>query len=99
MTHAVKKFITANIILGVLVLFLLVVYLLQQNSIASRGFEIQSLNSSFKKTNAVYNDLIIKKASLDHISEIETFAQQKGMVEAGEVIYIYESGKVALKKI
>ena len=99
MSKAAKQFIVINIILGVLALSLMVVYLLQQNSITSRGYEVESLNFALKKANNLYNNLIIQKASLDHITEIEVFAQQAGMVEAGEVIYIYESGKVALKKL
>jgi hypothetical protein len=52
-----------------------------------------------EESQAVYNNLIIQKASLDHLDEIQLYAFEKGMIEAGEVIYIYESGKVALKKI
>ena len=87
-----------NIILGSLVLFLFVVYLTQQNEITSRSFRIDLLVSKLKQSQAAYNNLIIQKASLDHLNDIQLYALEKGMVEAGEIVYIYESGKVALKK-
>jgi len=93
-----NKRLILNILLGSLVLFLFVVYLVQQNEITSRGFQIDSFASDLKQSQEAYNNLIIQKASLDHLNEIQLYASQKGMVEAGEIIYIYESGKVALKK-
>jgi len=98
MRRANNKQLILNIFLGSLVLFLFVVYLIQQNDITSRSFQIDSLTSKLKQTQTAYNNLIIQKASLDHLKEIQSYAFQKGMVEASEIIYIYESGKVALKK-
>lgn len=99
MTRTSNQTIIINIILGVLALALLFTYLIQQNNTTSKGFEINSLNASLRQINFTYNDLIIQKASLDDIAEIEEFAREKGMTEASQVIYVYESGKVALKKI
>ncbi len=79
-------------------MFLFVVYLVQQNGITSRGFQVDSLASDLKQTQATYNNLIIQKASLDQLNEVQLYAIGKGMVEASEIVYIYESGKVALKK-
>lgn len=99
MTQTSNRTIIINIILGVLALSLLFTYLIQQNDVTSKDFEINSLNASLKGINFIYNDLIIQKASLGHIAEIEEFAREKGMIEVSQVIYVYESGKVALKKI
>lgn len=99
MTRTSNQTIIINIILGVLALALLFTYLIQQNNTTSKGFEINSLNASLRQINFTYNDLIIQKASLDDIAEIEEFAREKGMTETSQVIYVYESGKVALKKI
>ena len=93
-----NKQLILNILLGSLILVLLVVYLVQQNGITSRDFQIDSLTSDLKQTQMTYNNLIIQKASLDQLNEVQLYASQKGMVEAGEIVYIYESGKVALKK-
>lgn len=99
MTRTSNQTIIINIILGALALALLFTYLIQQNNTTSKGFEINSLNASLRQINSTYNDLIIQKASLDNIAEIEEFARGKGMIEASQVIYVYESGRVALKKI
>ena len=99
MRRAYNKFFIFNIILGSLVLLLLVGYLIQQNGITSKGFQIDSLALQLKQSQTTYNNLIIQKASLDRMDEIQQYAFQKGMVEAREVTYIYQSGKVALKKI
>ena len=99
MTRTSNQTIIVNIILGALALSLLFAYLVQQNNITSKGFEINSLSSTLKGINSRYNDLIIQKASLDRMAEIEAFAIEKGMVEVSQIIYVYESGKVALKKI
>jgi hypothetical protein len=99
MRKAYNKLFIFNIILGSLVLILLVGYLIQQNGITSKGFQIDSLALQLKQSQTTYNNLIIQKASLDRMDEIQQYALQKGMVEAGEVTYIYQSGKVALKKI
>jgi len=93
-----NKQLILNILLGSLVLVLLVVYLVQQNGITSRGFQVDLLTSDLKQTQMTYNNLIIQKASLDQLNEVQLYASQKGMVETGEIVYIYESGKVALKK-
>jgi hypothetical protein len=85
--------------LGSLVLFLFVVYYIQQNEVTSREFQVDSLALQLKQSQTAYNNLAIQKASLDHLDEIQLYALGKGMVEAGEIIYIYESGRVALKKI
>lgn len=94
----INKLYFFNIISLFFILFLFVVYLIQQNGITSKDFQVNSLASQLKQSQTAYNDLIIQKASLDRIDEIQSYAFQKGMVEVGEIIYIYESGKVALKK-
>ncbi len=93
-----NKRLILNIFLGSLVLFFFVVYLVQQNGITSRGFQADSLALDLKQSQATYNNLIIQKASLDQLNEVQLYAIGKGMVEASEIVYIYESGKVALKK-
>ncbi len=88
-----------NIISLSFVLLLFIVYLIQQNGITSKDFQVDLLASQLKQSQITYNNLIIQKSSLERVDEIQLYAFQKGMVEVGEIIYIYESGRVALKKI
>ena len=94
----INKLYFFNIISLFFILFLFVVYLIQQNEVTSKDFQVDSLASQLKQSQTAYNNLIIQKASLDRIDEIQSYAFQKGMIEVGEIIYIYESGRVALKK-
>lgn len=94
-----NKFIILNAFLGILVLVLLIGYFIQQNSIASRDFKTDLLAAKLKQAQDAYNKLIVEKALLDRVEKIHGYALEKGMVEAGEIIYVFESGKVALKKI
>ena len=84
------------ILLGIFVL-LLSFYIIQANMIAADKFRTGALKEKLASLNEVKTSLAAEMSGTEDPSELAEFARERGMVQALNVIYVFENGNVALR--
>lgn len=85
-----------NLVLLVLIVLIGVGYLLQINSLGTRGYQIRQLEVKLKQLEAEHKNLEVQASSLQSINRIEQEAKKLNFVPTGNVTYI-KDGDFALK--
>jgi len=83
-------------ILGACV-FLIIFYIVQMNQFISHQYRTEVLRERLKSMVQEQNKIQLSKFQYDGIPQIDRFARSQGMVEAGNILYIFEERSVAQK--
>lgn len=73
-------------------------YVLWSNSLAAGDYRITMLHGELSRLADANGSLATAKSSAEDPATLLKFAQAKGMVEAKNVSYVFESGNVALRQ-
>ncbi len=73
-------------------------YVSGANSLASAQYRVSSLRSQITRLNEQQSQLTAEKSAAENPVAATQFAQSQHMVSAQEIVYVFESGKVALQK-
>ena len=85
--------VTLSLIVGLLVIY----YVVQANIIAASDYKISLLNQKLESLNEVRSSLDAHKSSMEDPARVLDFALSQNMVEAKNVVYLFENGDVALR--
>lgn len=77
---------------------LVVYYVVQANIIAASNYKVGLLNQQLESLNEVRSSLAVQKSSMEDPARILDFALSQNMVEAKNVVYLFENKEVALGK-
>ena len=77
---------------------LMVYYVVQANVIAASNYKTSSLNQKLESLNETRSSLAAQKTSMEDSAKVLDFALSQNMVEAKNVVYLFENGDVALGK-
>lgn len=86
-----------NMILSLVIGLLMIYYVVQANIIAASNYKISSLNQRLESLNEVRSSLAAQKSSVEDPARILDFALSQNMVEAKNIVYLFENGNVALR--
>ena len=75
----------------------MIYYVVQANIIAASNYKISLLNQKLESLNEVRSSLAAQKSSMEDPARILEFALSQKMVEAKNVVYLFENGNVALR--
>ena len=87
-----------NIFMTGAIILLLFYYVMLANSITSKNYKIQSLREKVSALTETNSTLMSKKLSFEIPAAILEFAQKNGLVEAKNILYIFENKNVALQR-
>ena len=73
----------------------MVYYVVQANVIAASNYKTSSLNQKLESLNETRSSLAVQKTSMEDSAKVLNFALSQNMVEAKNVIYLFENGDVA----
>jgi len=85
--------VTLSLIVGLLVIY----YVVQANIIAASEYKISLLNQRLESLNEIRSSLEAQKSLMEDPTKILDFALSQNMVEAKNVVYLFENGDVALR--
>jgi hypothetical protein len=88
----------SNIALICLCAGALVYYVAGVNSLASGGYYISALRSQISQLTQIYSLLTAEKSATENPVSATAFAQAQHMIEAKDILYVFESNNVALQK-
>jgi hypothetical protein len=88
-------FLWVNVVLFGMASVLLFYYVMMANSIASKNYKIQTLINRAEELSEVNSSLIAKKINLESPTALLEFARASNLVEAGDIVYIFENKNVA----
>jgi len=85
-----------NIVLAGVILLLLFYYIIMANIVTVRNYKIQVLQDDLEVLAETNGALMAKKLALESSSSLIEFAKSRSLIEARNVLYIFEnSGDVA----
>ena len=84
-----------NITLVGVITLLFFYYVTMANSIAAKNYKIQALREKAELLSEANGSLMSKKVVLDSPTTLLEFAQASNLVEAKNVVYIFENRSVA----
>lgn len=87
-----------NILLIVLILISALTYVVWANIVTVHTYSLSSLQDELNKLNETHALLANQKSLASDPGTIKEYARDHGMVEAGNISYIFESGDVALEQ-
>lgn len=93
-----KSVVTLNILLLVLCGGGLGFYLIDANAATAEQYHILALRNQIAHLNEERDALTLEKSATENPAAAEAFAQNQRMVEAKDIIYVFENGNVALGK-
>lgn len=68
------------------------------NSIASQEYNVLSLRSQIARLNEQQSALTAEKTATEDPEAAAIYAQNRNMVEAKDIFYVFENGSVALQR-
>jgi hypothetical protein len=86
-----------NILLLGMASLLLFYYVMMSNSIAAKNYKIQTLRTKLSSLSEINSSLMSKKISLESPTTLIEFARAQSLVEAKDIVYIFEKKNVAQK--
>lgn len=85
-----------NVIISLVAGLLVIYYVVQANIIAAGNYKINMLNEKLDSLNEVHSSLVAQKSSMEDPVRILDFALSRNMVEAKNMVYLFENGNIAL---
>ncbi len=76
----------------------LVVYIVQSNNLATKGYKIKDIEHEIEELKKSKRDLESKSLELQSLSVLTEKLKNLEMVESKEAVYLYQNSKTALKK-
>jgi hypothetical protein len=73
-------------------------YLTGANAVASSEYQTSALRSRIAHLNDEQSTLTAEKSATEDPASALAFAQARHMVEAKDILYVFESGNVALRR-
>jgi len=95
--HSLDKTSYVNIALATLICVLLAYYIIVANSIASWSYRVEKLSQQLFSASEVSSTLMAQRSSLESTGLLVNFAKTNNMVEAQNVLYLFENKNVALR--
>ena len=94
--NPVSTVFVVNTIIMLIVGLLMVYYVVQANVIAAGNYKISLLNQQLESLNETRSSLAIQKSLMEDPAKVLSFALSQNMVEAKNVVYLFENPDVAL---
>lgn len=85
-----------NTIIMLIAGLLMVYYVVQANVIAAGNYKISLLNQELESLNETRSSLAAQKSLMEDPEKVLNFALSQNMVEAKNVVYLFENPDVAL---
>ncbi len=79
------------------VVLMLVYYVVVANSITAWDYKIQKISEKLLSLNEEGSSLMAQRAHLEDTGLLDSFAKSSNMVEAKNVVYLFENKNVALR--
>jgi hypothetical protein len=73
-------------------------YLSGANAVASSEYHATSLRNQIAHLNDQQSTLTAEKSATENPASAEAYAQNQHMVEAKDILYVFENGNVALRR-
>ncbi len=93
--HDRDVFLWINISLIGMVSLLIFYYVMMANSIAAKNYRVQTLRNQLETLAEANSSLMSKKISLESPMALLEFARAQSLVEAKNIVYIFENKNVA----
>ena len=96
--NPVSTVFVVNAIILLIIGLLMIYYVVQANIIAANNYKISRLNQELESLNEVRSSLASQKSSMEDPAQVLNFALSQNMVEAKNVVYLFEDVDVALRQ-
>lgn len=73
-------------------------YLVGANAVASSEYHASALRSQIARLNDQQSTLTAEKAATEDPASALSYAQSQHMVDAKDILYVFENGNVALRR-
>lgn len=94
--NPVSTLFIVNTIIVLVAGLLMVYYVIQANVIAASNYKINLLNQKLESLNEIRSSLATQKSSMEDPAKVLDFALSQNMVEAKNIVYLFENQDVAL---
>lgn len=85
-----------NAALVLVFLTVVFIYIVNANIMAANSYKIKQANDQLNLLNEIHANLMSQKGGIDEILKIKNFAKNQNMIEAKNIIYLFENGNIAL---